>query len=210
MEPADIGALVRNAREARHWSQEDLAQRAGHIGQSTIQRVEAGDFKRMPSALPQICAALDLQLPLVGTERDSPGTVVHLPIVHERDFKVYAAAEGGQGEIIIDTDPVDVIPRPTYLQHVKDAYGLVITGSSMHPEFRPGQIAFVNPRMPIIPGEVYIFYAEHEGVARATIKELKRQTEKEWRVQQHNPPKDLTLPRSEWRWAHMVVGKKSR
>lgn len=212
MEPVEIGTLIREAREAKGWSQEDLAVRAGRIGQSTIGRIENGEFKRMPSNLPAICDALDIPLPMTGAVPAVPG--IEIPrarVLGDRDFPVHTAAEGGPGEIIVETDPIDFIPRPGNVQYVREAYGLVITGTSMVPEFRPGQIAVINPRLPVMPGEIYIFYAEREGEARATIKELKRISEKEWRVEQHNPPhgksKELALPRKDWRWAHMVVGK---
>lgn len=215
MDPHDIGTLIKDARELKRWSQEELAERAGGIGQSTIDRIEKGNFKRMPSHLPVICTALGIPLPDFGT----PAPVAGVPIARKRIFSsgtmpVHTAAQGGPGEILVDSSPIAFIPRPAPLEHVQEAYGMVITGDSMHPEYRAGQTALVNPRLPIIPGEVYIFYAEKEGEARATIKELKRATEKEWRVEQHNPPpgkpKEFTLPRKDWRWAHRVVGKHAR
>lgn len=215
MEPVEIGVLVREARERKKWSQEELADRAGGIGQSTIDRIEKGQFKRMPSSLPQICAALGVPLPDYGPAPAAPGSVLpRTAIFGERNFPVYAAAQGGPGEIIVHTDPIDFIPRPGPLQHVREAYGLVITGTSMFPEYRPGETALVNPRLPIISGENYVFYAEKEGEARATIKGLRRATEAEWQVEQHNPPrgqpKEFTLPRRDWRWAHRLVGKHAR
>jgi transcriptional regulator with XRE-family HTH domain len=215
MEPVDIGREVREARERKRWSQEELAERAGGIGQSTIDRIEKGQFKRMPSHLPVICSTLGIPLPEFGSASPPPGRPIPANrIFGRRDFPVHTAAEGGPGEILVETDPIDFIPRPGPLEHVRDAYGLVITGTSMIPEYRPGETALVNPRMPVIPGEIYIFYAEKEGEARATIKQLVRATEREWRVEQHNPPtgkpREFVLPRREWRWAHRVVGKHAR
>lgn len=215
MESVEIGKLVLRAREHNSWTQEELAERAGGVGQSTIDRIEKGQFKRMPSNLPQICAALGIPLPDFGVPAAPAGTVI--PRARgsgDRNFPVYAAAQGGPGEIIVETDPIDFIPRPGHLQHVKESYGLVITGTSMFPEYRPGETALVNPRLPVIGGENYVFYAEKEGEARATIKGLRRATEAEWQVEQHNPPrgrqKEFSLPRKDWRWAHRLVGKHTR
>lgn len=212
MDSTEIGNLVKNAREARHWSQEVLAKEAGGVGQSTIDRIEKGQFKRMPSDLPAICAALSLPLPDLDGR---PAAMLAPPrVTGERDFPVYASAEGGPGEVLRSADPIDFIPRPAPVAHVKDAYGLVITGTSMAPEFKPGETALVNPQLPQLNDEVYIFYAEMHGEARATIKHLRRATATEWLVTQHNPPegkkKDFTLSRREWRWAHRVFGKHSR
>lgn len=135
-------------------------------------------------------------------------------LMGERDFKIYASAEGGQGQIIRSTDPVDFMPRPSPVAHVRDAYGLYVVGESMVPEYRPGDIAIVNPHLPIIPDEVYIFYAEREGEARATIKHLRRIAGDAWHVRQWNPPdglkQDFTLNRREWGICHRVLGKYSR
>jgi len=91
---------------------------------------------------------------------------------------------------------------------------MIISGTSMQPEFRPGETALVNPLLPVIGGEVYVFYREAEGEARATIKELVRQSAESWHVRQHNPAPgkkpEFTLPRNEWRVCHRVIGKYSR
>ncbi len=77
-----------------------------------------------------------------------------------RDFPVHASAEGGEGQIIVSSDPVDFMPRPAPLVHTVNAYGLLVVGTSMEPEYRHGDTALVNPNLPVINGEVYIFYAE--------------------------------------------------
>lgn len=211
MTPKDIGDLIRKARQSHGWSQETLAENAGRIGQTTIDRIERGDFKRMPSHLPAICGALAIELPTLGEAERKPGAIVPLPRPSGlRDFRVYSAAEGGAGEIIVSIDPIAFLPRPEPVAHVRDAYGINITGESMWPEYRPGDTALVNPALPPLAGEVHIFYAEVEGEARASIKELKRATATEWQVSQHNPRKNFSLSRKEWRWAHRVIGKFSR
>lgn len=130
------------------------------------------------------------------------------------NFPIYASAEGGPGQIIRSSDPIDFQPRPTMLEKVVRAYGLIVTGDSMDPEYRSGDTALVNPHLPPISGEVFIFYAEQDGEARATIKQLRKATADKWLVSQHNPPdgmsKDFTLSRKEWGIAHRVVGKYSR
>lgn len=53
------GERIRNAREARRWSQEDLAA-AAHVSPNTVISVEAGNSAR-PSSLSKIEAALELE-----------------------------------------------------------------------------------------------------------------------------------------------------
>ena len=129
------------------------------------------------------------------------------------------AAGGGfslamAGDMIVAAQPIQHTARPAPLAHVKGAYGVYVTGTSMEPEFRPGDILLVNPHLPVNPNEPYIFYAEHPVSARATIKWLRRVTDDRFLVTQHNPPpgvaKDLSLARKDWQWAHRVIGKYSR
>ena len=215
MEP---GEIIRRRREDLGWSQAQLGNRVG-ISQPAIKKIESGD-SRHSKFLPKIAQVLSI--PLADLDASLSGVV--LPpaaeaaggarIVGERDFPVHASAEGGPGQIIVSHDAVDFMARPAPLIHVRDSYGLLITGTSMEPEYRQGDTALVNPHLPVIPGEVYIFYAEKAGEARATIKFLRRAGAEKWLVSQHNPPdgmqKDFTLSRREWQWAHRVIGKYSR
>lgn len=213
MEP---GQRIRQAREAKGWSQGDLAQKV-HISQPAIKKIEAGDTQRS-KYLPQIAAALDLPLADVMPEADEGGVPGLIPkkdlTTGVSDFPVHAAAEGGPGIIVVSSDPVDFIPRPAPLVHVRQSYGILIVGTSMDPEFRQGDTALVNPHLPPMADEPHIFYAEADGEGRATIKTLRRQTSDNWLVRQHNPPEggkhDLTLSRKEWQWAHRVIGSYKR
>src|ERR1700754_4620688 len=100
MSPQDVGRIIKDARELKRWSQEALAREAGGVGQSTIDRIEKGQFKRMPSDLPAICVALGIALPDLDG-RSGAAHVAGLRISNSsRDFAIYASAEGGPGEII--------------------------------------------------------------------------------------------------------------
>ena len=210
MEPREI---IREAREKRGWSQKDLADRAG-VSQVAIVKIESGATVHS-KFLPKIAQILGLDLAdLDHTLRG--GALPGAPFVNEvrPDFPVYASAEGGPGEIIRSSEPIDFIPRPSHLVHVKDAYGLLVTGNSMAPEYKNGEMAIVEPRLPVVADEVHIFYAEKDGEARATIKHLRRATTERWLVRQHNPPDglaaDFALSRKEWGVAHRVTGKMTR
>lgn len=207
------GEIIKEAREKRGWSQKVLADRVG-ISQPAIRKIEGGNTQQS-KFLAKIAQLLELDLALLDpalanqTFEDRPLQKDGRP-----DFRIYASAEGGAGEIIRSADPVDFVPRPTHLVHVRDAYGLFITGTSMEPEYKSGEMAIVEPSMPLVSGEVYVFYAERHGEARATIKHLRRATSDKWLVSQHNPPegmsRDFTLSRKEWSIAHRVTGKFTR
>lgn len=213
MEPRDIGAVIRAAREAKGLSQADLARAIG-IKQQSLDSVESGKTAKS-KYLPEIVAELGLKPEDVGLPKDVPITDGWIPgnqiLQGGRDFPIYAAVEGGPGEIVRSSDPVDWYPRPAPVAHVREAYGLYVVGDSMAPEFEPGDIALVNPVLPAMPGKPCIFYTERHGEGRATIKRFLRATSGQWFVFQHNPPhgmsKEFTLSRKEWGLCHRVLGK---
>lgn len=209
------GELIRETREGLGWSQNDLAKRVG-VTQVAIKKIEAGQTLQS-KFLPKIAQVLELDLADLSADLSTmpvPGVDRPLSTDLRPDFRIYASAQGGPGEIIRSADPVDFMPRPTHLLHVRDAYGLIVTGDSMWPEYKNGEMAIVEPSLPPIPAEVHIFYAERDGEARATIKTLRRATADKWLVSQHNPPEgmsnDFALPRKEWGIAHRVTGKFAR
>lgn len=213
MEPGDI---IKEAREKRRLSQKELGDLVG-ISQPAIKKIEAGETAHS-KFLPRIAQILSLDLSsldasLVGSENPVSRLPPVASLYGPRDFPIYAAAEGGpEGEIIRSAEPVDWSPRPIEVQSVRDAYGMMVVGTSMIPEFEPGHVAVVNPHLPPVTGRSCIFYTEDKaGQARATIKRFRRQTMDQWFVTQHNPPEgqkqDFTLSRNLWRIAHRIVGR---
>jgi transcriptional regulator with XRE-family HTH domain len=211
------GEMIRVAREKLGWSQKGLADRVG-ISQPAIKKIEAGTTTQS-KFLPKIAQVLALDLVALDVSlSESPTTPTSMSMMPvgdpygPRDFAIYSAAEGGDGEILRSPDPVDWWPRPVEVQRATGAYGMYIVGTSMVPEFKPGHVAVINPNLPHISGKPYIFYGEtEEGQVRATVKELRRYSEETWFVTQHNPPhgqkNDFTLSRKIWRVAHRIVGR---
>ena len=216
-----IGQKIRRRREELRLSQADLGRQVG-VSQATIDKIEAGHTARS-RYLPLIAVKLGLPLEEIdpglqalSAQGGLTGPVIPgIELVSDRDFPIYASAEGGSpGQITVSSDAVDFMPRPGPLAHVKGAYGLYVTGETMVPEFEPGDIAMVNPHLPLVNDVTCIFYGEKEGSTRATIKRLIRQTPDQWHVKQWNPPEgakaQLTLSRAEWQTCHRTLGKFSR
>ncbi len=129
-------------------------------------------------------------------------------LVGARDFPIYAAAQGGEGHVIITFDPVEVVKRPAILEGVRDAYGVLLTGSSMEPAYWPGDMALVHPHLPPARDtDVVLFHVPPHSEAEAIIKRLTSFNDKEWRLKQYNPADDFTESRVEWSICHRVVGK---
>lgn len=207
-----LAKKIRAERLLRGWSQADLGQRIG-ITQAAIKKIETGQTAQSKH-LPRIALELGINLTDYLSRVADPTST---PTIFERggrDLPIYAAAMGGRGEIIRSIEPVDWVGRPMPLANVREAYGIYVVGDSMAPEFRPGEIALVNPHLPTVGGEVYIFFCQEDGQDVATIAELRRATGDKWLIHKHNPETgqkvETELSRQKWNRAHRVVGKLSR
>lgn len=205
----DKEELVR-LRKVNGLSQPQLGKKSG-CSQQLIAALESG-ATRSTKFLPRIAAALDVSPGQLDPDYAQLGAspTPPTPLMGGRDFPVHTAVEGGKGQVIISTDPIDYMERPA-VANSRGAYGLYVVGESMVPEYRPGDIALVDPHLPIVPDEAYIFYSQDKAEeTRATIKHLRRSSSAAWLLRQWNPLKDFSLPRKEWPVCHRVVGKYSR
>lgn len=212
-----FGERVKRAREALGWSQDELAKKASTT-QSTVGRIEKGDslFSR---AAPRIAQILDIPFTLSARQNEPP---IHVPIeahferpVHhitsgQDEVPVYGAAEGGEGTMILDKNPIDYVPTPEPLRGVSGGYLVYISGDSMWPAYRAGERAIVHPRLPPVPDETCVFYTNDATDDRSAIKHLVKITADTWVVEQYNPLKQFELDRREWPICHRVVGKYTR
>lgn len=130
-------------------------------------------------------------------------------LVGARDFPIYAAAQGGNGHMIVHTDVMEYVKRPVILEGVPDSYGILITGDSMVPAFRPNDMALVHPRRPPERDtDVILFDHDHRtGDAKGMIKRLVGFNDRSWKLEQYNPHKTFSEHRADWPICHQVVGK---
>lgn len=138
-----------------------------------------------------------------GALRKSP------PLVGARDFPIYAASEGGDGFSIIHTDVVEYVRRPSLLEGVPDGYGVLVVGESMVPGYRPGDMALIHPgRPPTRDTDVVLYKGDRRtGDAASMIKRLVGFNDKAWKLEQYQPAKIFSVPRTDWPICHQVVGR---
>ena len=166
--------------------------------------IAAADFRALEEIARRVQAEGPVHVPAPQPEQYRPPP----DFLGARDLPVYAAVEGGPGVMVVSTDPIDMVPRPWFFEHVRDAFVVLVVGESMVPAFDPGDMAMVNPRLPPMRDKDAIFIAsKDDGDFRASIKRFVRSSEKEFVVKQFNPPKELRLPRTEWGKVYRVVGK---
>ncbi|NDB67351.1 MAG: LexA family transcriptional regulator [Methylocystaceae bacterium] len=126
---------------------------------------------------------------------------------------IFAAVESHHGEMIVDNQPIDYVPRPWYLKQIQDGYAVVVVGESMSPVYEPGNLIIVNPKAPLVREKDAIFIRRRDGDRdwRASLKRLVRQTSTHWIVRQFNAPEgqteEIMLDKTAWPEAKRVVGK---
>jgi phage repressor protein C with HTH and peptisase S24 domain len=129
----------------------------------------------------------------------------------ERDLPVFASVEGGDGALILSTEPIDHVLRPWYLKKVKDGYAVLVNGTSMEPRYEPGDMVVVNPKAAKVKGKDIILFSNPEhGVQRAIVKRYMGENAAEWFLRQFNPPEgekaDFRLFKHDWPMAVRVTG----
>lgn len=120
---------------------------------------------------------------------------------------------GGSGHEIITFDQIDSVKRPAVLENVKGGYGLLIKGGSMYPVYKDGDTALINPHLPPARDTDVVLYhlpPDNLDEAEAMIKQLNGWTEREWHLEQFQPPEEFAASRIDWPTCHRVVGKYNR
>lgn len=224
----DLSKKIRAVRDKAGMNQTRFAEALG-VTQSTVSRWEKSTDSQIPEAdvLAKFKAVFgydllaDVTVPTSTINHkqklkvmvEPPAPLPTPSFFDSRDkIPVYASVEGGPGEMVVSTEPIDWAVRPWYLREVKDGYAVVVVGESMAPAFEPGDLAIVNPKAPLVRNKIAIFVREeYEGDFTATIKRLVRQTPTCWVVEQFNPPDGMPsqyeLARSLYPKAYRVVGK---
>lgn len=207
----NIGDKIRRAREAVALSQAEMATALG-ISQAGYAKIENGSTVRS-RYLEEVLRFLKLDLEGNPVEAGQGGYKAAPSFLGGRDLPVFSAVEGGPGEMVVSTDPIDMIPRPWFFERVKDAFAVVVIGDSMYPLYEPGDMVLVHPKLPPIRGRDAVFITDNDefGEFKATIKRLESMNTDVWRVRQFNPLEGQSatfeLDRRTWTRAVRVVGK---
>ena len=125
---------------------------------------------------------------------------------HRRPLPLIGLAQAGDGGFFDDGGfPAGAGWDEIEFPAVSDphAYALEISGDSMVPAYRDGDIVIVSPGAPVRRGDRVV--AKTVG-GEVLAKELKRQTAKTVELKSLNPAHpDRTIPLSELRWIARIV-----
>lgn len=144
-----------------------------------------------------------------------PNIVPGKDLVGARDFPIFGAAQGGDGNVILSTDPVEYVKRPAILEGVPGAYGMLVSGDSMEPVYEQGDMLLIHPGLPPVRGRDAVFFDHFhggsiEGNAEAMVKRLVGWNTDEWHLKQFNPPREWSVLKGDWQKCHVVVGSYKR
>lgn len=122
----------------------------------------------------------------------------------DRCLPVRGRAEGGQdGNFVIEEQPIDWTFRPADLQGVNDAFAVFVSGNSMVPKYKNGDLVYVHPTQNITKNRyALVETVEHKGFIKQFIS---------WRedalvVKQFNPEQEIIIPRDQVLRLMLVIG----
>jgi len=208
------GLRIRAERKARGLTMVQLAGLV-EVSQSAVSQWESGREHPSRDNLIRLSRVLGTGIgDLLGeASAPSPTVAVHAvaagPATMPVDVPVYGTAVGGsQGDFSFNGQVVDHVRRPPGVMRLRNLYALWVTGDSMSPWNRSGDLIYVSPARPAAPGDHVVVELhgtdEHEPGA-AMVKLLVARTATQLRLRQYNPDKEFQVPLSRVRSVHRVL-----
>lgn len=126
-----------------------------------------------------------------------------------KDVPVMGTAAGShlRGAFQLEGGIVDYVRRPPALMGTRDIYALYVEGTSMEPQYSPGDLVYVHSHKPPRPGDAVIIQAMsgENGSMEATIGIYRKQTAEEFVLGKHNPAAEVKIPRRLITVVHKVL-----
>ncbi len=116
------------------------------------------------------------------------------------DVPVYGTAVGGEdADFEMNGEVIDRVRRPPGLANARSAFALYVVGTSMSPRYDEGDLIFVHPGRPPVPGcdvVVELQAIDDFGRHKALLKTYRGKTPTRLLLSQLNPegPLELALP----------------
>jgi phage repressor protein C with HTH and peptisase S24 domain len=219
------GERVKIARERKGLSQAQLGKAIGGLKQPSVLAIEKRstkskytlDIARITGVRPEwLDSGTGPMLPgRTETENDTKKGQEALTVQDVnvqkmvQDVPILGGAScGDDGLFELNGQILGYAHRPPRLIGVKDAYAVFIGGNSMFPWRKDGDLAFVNPHLPISIGNyVVVQLVPERGTnnPNAYIKRLERRTAESLRLHQYNPAEDINIPMKRVKSLHRVM-----
>ena len=214
MEP-EIGARIRERREAAGLTQADLASELG-VSRGAVGNWELGkgiSTDNLAAIAARLGTSIDyIKLGTAGGPAPFPGSNIAgarapavLPFV---TVPAYGQAVGGEdGHFILNGQKIADVLAPPSLAGIRDAYAVYVSGESMEPRYFSGEAVFVNPHLPIRRDDFVVAQIRGAGsdTPKGYVKRFVRMSESRLVLAQYNPVKELIFPRSQVVSVHRIV-----
>ncbi len=126
-----------------------------------------------------------------------------------RRLPVFGQAVAGiNGEFELNGNVIFDVLCPPQLYEVNNAYAVEVSGDSMWPRYRDGEIVYCDPTRRVKKGDfvvAQIMIDEYANAPQAFIKMFVRHNAKELVLEQFNPAKTLTFPHEKVVSVHYIA-----
>lgn len=196
---------IEEIRRAKRMSMDALALAVSTTA-STINKLEKGQMRLTDKWIGPIAKALGVA---PGDLFAKGGFSEQLPEYEARPPKslpVYGlAAASIRGLHRMDNDPIEFVSPPPTLTTVRDAYALIVTGTSMEPRYFAGDLIFVHPGRPVRQGDHVVIQEALDGGTAVSVKRFEREANGELVATQYNPLAEIRFKRSNIIAVHRVM-----
>ncbi|OWV94244.1 repressor [Rhizobium sp. R72] len=152
--------------------------------------------------------AIKVHPPLITDVRPASASLP-LPMEMAKDVPVMGTAAGShlRGAFQLSSEPVDYARRPFTLMNARNVYALYVEGTSMEPQFQPGDLVYVHPDKPPRFGDAVVIQVQLGGSEsmEATIGILSKRGPEAVTIRKHNPSAEIEIPRATIVAIHKVL-----
>ncbi|MHC5308150.1 LexA family transcriptional regulator [Bartonella sp. LJL80] len=133
----------------------------------------------------------------------------HVDFQKNRRLPVYGQAVAGvNGEFELNGNVIFDVLCPPRLYDANDAYAVQVSGESMWPRYRDGEIVYCDPTRRVKKGDfvvAQVMMDEYATAPQAFIKMFVRHNAEELVLEQFNPAKQLTFPHARVVSVHYIA-----
>jgi phage repressor protein C with HTH and peptisase S24 domain len=139
----------------------------------------------------------------------SASATLPLPMDMAKDVPVMGTAAGShlRGAFQLSADPVDYVRRPQTLMNARYVYSRYVEGTSMEPQYAPGDLVYIHPDKPARFGDAVVVQCQlsAEGQFEATIGILSKRSGDSITIRKHNPPAEIEISKDTIVAVHKVL-----
>jgi phage repressor protein C with HTH and peptisase S24 domain len=114
------------------------------------------------------------------------------------DVPVYGTTLGGAGcDFELNNEVIDRVRRPSGLTNARNAFAVYVVGNSMSPRYDEGDLVFVHPGRPPVPGSdvvVELQSGDEPGRTKVLFSSYRGKSATSLLLSQLNPARDVEIP----------------